>query len=78
VSWSNNGENLAVGTSAGILQNWDVVKQKMIRKFDGHDGRIGCIAWNNSFLSSGSRDKRILHRDPRQKEDFFAKLEGHK
>lgn len=56
---------MAVGTSAGVLQNWDVVKQRMVRKFDGHEGRIGCIAWNNSFLSSGSRDKSILHRDPR-------------
>jgi cell division cycle 20-like protein 1 (cofactor of APC complex) len=78
VSWSNNGDHLAVGTSGGVLQNWDVVKQRMVRKFDGHEGRIGCIAWNNSFLSSGSRDKSILHRDPRQKSDFFAKLEGHK
>ena len=50
----------------------------MVRKFEGHEGRIGCIAWNNSFLSSGSRDKTILHRDHRSKSDFFAKLEGHK
>lgn len=78
VSWSNSGNNLAVGTSSGILQNWDVQKQRIIKKFAGHEGRIGCVAWNNSFLSSGSRDRTILHRDPRQKEDFFAKLEGHK
>jgi cell division cycle 20-like protein 1, cofactor of APC complex len=26
VSWSNSGKFLAVGTSSGILQNWDVDK----------------------------------------------------
>jgi len=78
VSWSNSGQNLAVGTASGILQNWDVQKQKIIKKFGGHDGRIGCIAWNSSFLSSGSRDKTILHRDLREKSDYFSKLEGHK
>ena len=65
VSWSNSGNHLAVGTSSGILQNWDVQKQKIVKKFKGHEGRIGCVAWNNSFLSSGSRDKTILHRDMR-------------
>ena len=76
VSWSGNGESLAVGTTGGILQNWDINKQKMVRKFGGHDGRIGCVAWTSSFMSSGSRDKTILHRDMRQKADFFARLEG--
>jgi cell division cycle 20-like protein 1 (cofactor of APC complex) len=78
VSWNQAGDYLAVGTSSGILQNWDVTKQKIVKKYSGHDGRIGCIAWNSSFLSSGSRDKSILHRDIRTKDDFFAKLEGHK
>ena len=44
----------------------------------GHDGRIGCIAWQSSFFSTGSRDKSILHRDCRSRENFFAKLDGHK
>jgi len=30
------------------------------------------------MLSTGSRDKSILHRDFRAKNDFFAKLDGHK
>lgn len=50
----------------------------MVKKYAGHDGRIGCIAWNTSFMSSGSRDKSILHRDMRAKDDFFARLDGHK
>ena len=50
----------------------------MIKSFTGHEGRIGTIAWNNKFLSSGSRDKSILHRDLRTKHNFEAKLIGHR
>ena len=50
----------------------------MIRTLDGHDGRIGTIAWNSKFLSTGSRDKSILHRDLRGKHNFEGKLIGHK
>ena len=78
VSWSIDGQNLAVGTQSGILHNWDVHKQRIVKKYAGHEGRIGCVAWNSSFLSSGSRDKSILHRDLRMKNDYFAKLEAHK
>ena len=78
VSWSHTGAHLAVGTSKGILQLWDVTKQRIVKSSSGHDGRIGCIAWNSSFCSTGSRDKTILHRDMRMKDDFFTKLEGHK
>lgn len=50
----------------------------MIRQLPGHEGRIGTIAWNGKFLSTGSRDKNILHRDMRTKNNYEAKLCGHK
>ena len=78
IAWSNNGSELAVGTSNGELQTWDAIRQKLVKSYMGHQGRIGCIAWNSSMLSTGSRDKSILHRDLRMKNDYFAKLEGHK
>jgi cell division cycle 20-like protein 1 (cofactor of APC complex) len=78
VSWSGNGDYLAVGTNSGSLQIWDVATEKKLRTFSGHEGRIGCVSWNSSFLSSGSRDQTILHRDPRQASNFFGRLIGHK
>jgi hypothetical protein len=30
---------------------------------DGHEIRVGSMAWNKNFLSTGSRDKTILQRD---------------
>jgi cell division cycle 20-like protein 1 (cofactor of APC complex) len=50
----------------------------MINSLGGHEGRIGSIAWNSRFMSTGSRDKTILHRDLRTKINFEARLQGHK
>lgn len=36
------------------------------------------MAWNSTILSSGSRDKTILNRDIRTKEEQISKLIGHK
>jgi hypothetical protein len=45
---------------------------------EGHRLRVGALAWSSSMLSSGSRDKSILQRDIRAREDFVSKLSGHK
>lgn len=78
VQWSNRGTHLAVGTNSGVLQIWDSVKCKIIKSLPGHEGRIGTVAWNSKFLSTGSRDKSIMHRDIRTKNNYEAKLIGHK
>lgn len=44
----------------------------------GHEGRVGSLAWSSNVLSSGSKDKNILHRDLRSKDDFFGVLSHHK
>lgn len=45
---------------------------------EGHRLRVGALAWGSSTLSSGSRDKSILQRDIRAREDHVSKLSGHK
>lgn len=44
----------------------------------GHTGRVGCLAWNENVLSSGSRDRHIYHRDVRAPEQHFRKLTSHR
>jgi len=78
VQWSKRGSHLSVGTNSGKVQVWDIATCKMVREFDGHEGRVGAIAWSSNVLSSGSRDKSILQRDPRQSNAYFQKLETHK
>lgn len=57
---------------------WDVNKCKLLRVLKGHEGRVGTLAWSNSCLSSGSKDKNILQRDLREKDDYYACLSYHK
>ena len=78
VSWSQRGNHIAVGTSAGEVQIYDASKNKLIRTFQGHSGRVGSISWNGYNLCSGSRDRNILVRDVRSSEDSICKFSGHK
>ncbi|CAA6666977.1 unnamed protein product [Spirodela intermedia] len=78
VAWAQRGTHLAVGTSLGKVQIWDVSPCRRIRIMEGHRLRVGALAWSSSTLSSGSRDKIILQRDIRAQEDFVSKLTGHK
>jgi len=78
VSWTQRGERLAVGTSAGEVQIWDATQCRKLRTMTGHTARVGTLAWNGCVLSTGSRDHNIIHRDVRQQQDVMAKLQGHK
>ncbi len=60
VCWSKRGNHLSVGTKEGTVEVWDIHKKQVVRKMDGHDGRVGAIAMTQNVLSSGSRDKTIL------------------
>ncbi|CAN6273295.1 unnamed protein product [Urochloa humidicola] len=78
VGWAQSGTHLAVGTKQGKVQIWDVTRSKRIRTMDVHRMRVGALAWGSSLLSSGSRDKSILHHDIRAQEDYVSKLAAHK
>lgn len=78
VSWSLKGPIFAVGTNSGDVQIWDVVKMKKLRTMTGHTNRVGAMSWNSTLLSTGSRDKSILHRDLRTNTPFLTRLLGHK
>jgi cell division cycle 20-like protein 1 (cofactor of APC complex) len=65
VAWNKQGNLLAVGTTYGGVQVWDVVTNNKIKMMKGHSGRVGTLAWNENVLSSGSYDTLILQRDMR-------------
>jgi cell division cycle 20-like protein 1 (cofactor of APC complex) len=44
----------------------------------GHESRVGALAWNGSILSTGSRDRKILHRDVRVPNHYIRELKGHR
>ena len=78
VAWADKGAYLGVGTNSGLFQLWDPEECKLIKTLSGHESRIGTISWNDNTVSTGSRDKNILHRDIRWDSDFEAKFEHHK
>jgi len=71
------GSTLAIGTNRGTVEIWDAEYCRRIRTMTGHTGRVGSLAWNNHILSSGSRDRTILHRDTRAPEHYVRRLAGH-
>lgn len=77
VSWMQRGTHLAVGTHRGTVQIWDVSKGQKIRDFKGHRSRVGALAWNGNLLTSGSRDRKIYHRDIQDPSNRVQKLASH-
>ena len=78
VSWvQQGGQHLAIGTSTGSTQLWDVNAQKQLRAMDGHSERVGALSWNKHVLSSGSRDGNIVNHDVRIANHAYQTLKGH-
>ncbi|KAK5133014.1 hypothetical protein LTR08_008301 [Meristemomyces frigidus] len=78
VAWIQRGSHLAVGTSKGLLLIYDTVAERRLRTMTGHTARISSLAWNAHILSTGSRDRTILHRDVRLPAQYLRRLTGHK
>ncbi|KAG9072294.1 substrate-specific activator of APC-dependent proteolysis [Linnemannia hyalina] len=77
LSWTGSASYLAVGTDKGDIQIWDVAAQKRIRTMTGHTQRVGVLAWSDHTLTSGSRDRKIYHRDVRTQDMYQQTLIGH-
>ncbi|WPG98064.1 Hypothetical protein R9X50_00084900 [Acrodontium crateriforme] len=78
VNWIQRGSHLAIGTSKGLLHIYDTVAERRLRTMTGHSARISSLAWNAHILSTGSRDRTILHRDVRLPAQYLRRLTGHK
>lgn len=78
LSWIGRGNILAIGTDSGKVHIWDTQVGKRVRTMEGHESRIGCMDWNEYILSTGSRDRSIVHRDVRAAEHWLSRLNVHK
>lgn len=78
VSWEQKGPHLAVGCNSGTVEIWDAQANKLLRTIRGHSSRVGAMAWNGHVLTTGSRDRTIVHRDVRAPEPSFRTLTSHK
>lgn len=58
VSWMEEADYLAVGTSDGVVQLWDANTSRLIRKMDGHNSRIPSLSWNKYIISRYAQTKK--------------------
>ncbi|CEP08699.1 hypothetical protein [Parasitella parasitica] len=77
VNWSGDGTYLAVGTSSGDSQIWDVQSNTKLRSMTGQNCRIGVLSWDKHLVSSGGRDGSIFHHDVRMAKHTVRQLYGH-
>eukprot|EP00750_Incisomonas_marina_P033389 INCI9835.1.p1 GENE.INCI9835.1~~INCI9835.1.p1 ORF type:complete len:551 (-),score=107.42 INCI9835.1:135-1787(-) len=78
--WIEQGSNvIALGTSTGMVELWDVCKMKCLRRMDGHvsNSRIGVLSWNKHVLTSGGQDTQIVNHDVRTREHVACRFKGH-
>lgn len=61
-----------------MVRIYDAETQVFDRQMSGHTARVGTLAWNDYVLSTGSRDRSILHRDVREAAHSFRRLTGHR
>ncbi|KAF0915230.1 hypothetical protein E2562_034597 [Oryza meyeriana var. granulata] len=60
VSWSCDGQRIAIGLNSSDIQLWDTSSNRMLRTLRGvHQSRIGSLAWNKNILTTGGMDGNI-------------------
>ena len=64
LSWIEQGNYMAIGTSDHKVQIWDVEKHKQVRSMDGHSARVGALSWNCLLYTSPSPRDRTRSRMP--------------
>jgi len=77
VQYSADGRTLAVGTNDACVQLWDVERQTMTRSWQPHAARVNALSWNDSMLSSASKDQSIINHDTRIRSPSVSLFEGH-
>jgi cell division cycle 20, cofactor of APC complex len=79
IKFEEKGNFIAIGTSEGVVEIWDIEKEKKVRNLIGgrrENERITSLDWNDYTLSSGGLTNVINH-DVRIKEHITSKLNFH-
>lgn len=60
LKWCNRNELMAVGDDNGAVRIYDINKGTILKTYENHHKRVGCLDWNGLCITSGSGDKTIL------------------
>ncbi|CAJ0645058.1 2079_t:CDS:2, partial [Entrophospora sp. SA101] len=77
LSWSEDGDHLAVGLKDGNIEIWNIWSVQKIRSMSGHITHVGVMTWNKHIIASGCRDGSIWKHDIRLAQHKFAEMHNH-
>jgi cell division cycle 20-like protein 1 (cofactor of APC complex) len=46
IHWNQPGSQIAIGTSKGTVEIWDVAKSCKMNEYAGHSARVSSVAWS--------------------------------
>lgn len=78
IKFSDDGSYLALATSTGTIQIYDLQSQSRIRTMTGHVSRIPSLSWSSAILSSGSKDGAIWNSDVRVAQHKVSEMKNHR
>ncbi|CAK56365.1 unnamed protein product (macronuclear) [Paramecium tetraurelia] len=78
IKWCDRSDIIAIGDDTGAVRIYDIVKAKILKTYENHNSRVGCLDWNGCNITSGSRDKSILFQDIRTNNDYELSFQSHK
>ncbi|GAV73404.1 WD40 domain-containing protein, partial [Cephalotus follicularis] len=77
LAWSQDAKTVAVGYMCSKLSLFDAETLKVVRNLEGHNQRVGAVAWNDHILTSGSGDSYIINHDVRARNSLTSRIEAH-
>ncbi|XXG59882.1 hypothetical protein AAC387_Pa04g1889 [Persea americana] len=78
VSWSPDGQHIAVGLNSSTVEVWDATVNRKLRTLQGgHRSRVGSLSWNDHILSTGGKDAMIINNDLRIRSPIIQTYRGH-
>ncbi|KAG8497138.1 hypothetical protein CXB51_008379 [Gossypium anomalum] len=75
VSWAPDGRHIAIGLNNSEVQLWDSASNRQLHTLRGcHRSRVGSMAWNNHFLTTGGMDGMIVNNDRTLARSLWAEM----
>lgn len=76
--FAEDGSYLAIGTSSGPIQIYDVTTAQRTRTMAGHPSRVAALSWSGAILSSGGKEGGIWNSDVRVAQHKVSEMRGHR
>ncbi|EGG06105.1 uncharacterized protein MELLADRAFT_48555 [Melampsora larici-populina 98AG31] len=78
VKFSEDGHYLALGTSDGAVQIYDIDEARLLRKMSGRESRVATLSWSGTTLSAGGLDGSIWNHDVQAAQHKVSEMIGHR